>query len=524
MFGGLGLFFVAIRELSGALRRLAGPGLRRLMSHATAGPVRAALTGFGIGLVTQSSSAATFVTTSLLGAGAISTRAAFTAVAWSNVGPAALVLLATVDLRLGALWLIGAIGFAGVLGVGARPGVKPLADAGLSIGVALLALSIVKSAGAVLKEADPAGLMAVMPANAAAVLFGLAVVVAFVVQSSSTPAILAIKLAEAGLLSFDQLAMTVYGASLGSGLALLLAGRGLRGTARQVIYFQALFKAAGALLFVLAWQAEVHGHLPLASSAALWLGHDTPGGVAVLFLMVQVVGCVALAPVWPLFRRVVAWLAPPLVTEGLGRPAFLYREAVADSGTALDLAAREVDRLEGRLAGLLDAAREDVAVRGPERGALMEGGRALEGAIGAFLAEVLGRECPAGDVARAVQLESRLEHVRSLRETLGGFVEVLVAVREEAVRAVTGPMAESLHFLLTQLAERADGDDDRLLEALSEDRGDMMEALRRSVTGAALRSGGLAYAAQDQVVRATTLFERAVWLVRRLVVVAPVGG
>ena len=490
------------------------------MSHAAGGPVRAALTGVGIGLVTQSSSAATFVTTSLLGAGAISARAAFTAVAWSNVGPAALVLLATVDLRLGALWLIGAIGFASVLGVGSRPRVKPMADAGLSIGVALLALSIVKSAGALLKEADPASLAAVVSADAAVLPFVAAVAVAFVVQSSSTPTILAIKLAEAGLLSFDQLAIVVYGASLGSGLALLLAGRALRGTARQVIYFQALFKAAGALLFVLVWEMEVHGHLPLASSAALWLGHDTPGGVAVLFLMVQVVGCVVLAPFWPVFRRLVAWLAPPSAAEGLGRPEFIYAEAVEDCGTALDLAAREVDRLQGRLAGIVDAAREDVAVRGPVRGALMVGGLALEAEVGAFLAEVLARACPAGDVARAVQLESRLEHMRALRETLGGFVEVLLAVRDDAVRAVTGPMAESLHFLLTQLAERESEDDDAVLQALSGDRGEMMEALRRRVTGA----GGLAYAAQDQVFRATTLFERAVWLVRRLVMVSPAGG
>ena len=521
IFGGLGLFFIAIRELSAALRRLAGPGLRKLMAHAAGGPVRSALTGFGIGLVTQSSSAATFVTTSLLSAGAISSRSAFTAAAWSNVGPAALVLIATVDLRLGALWLIGAIGFASVLGVGTRPKVKPLADAGLAIAVALLGLSIVKSATVILKSADPAAFAAVLPHDAVLLPFIAATVIAFVVQSSSTPTILSIKLAEVDLLSFDQLSMTVYGASLGSGLALLLAGKSLHGTARQVIYFQALFKAACAVLFVLLWEIETHGHVPLAAKVALWVGHDTAGGVAALFLMVQVVGCLALAPLWPAFTRLVARLAPPSAAEGLGKPEYIYPEAVLDSATALDLVAREIERLQGRLANILDAARDDVAAGGPDHGALMEGGQLLETEIGAFLADVLARECPAGDVARAVQLEARLDHARSLRETVGSLVDILLAVREDPVRAIVRPLAESLHFLLVQLAERQGEADDQLLQELTGDRGEMMEALRRQVA-----DGGTApaYAGQDQVFRATMLFERAVWLVRRMVLVAPSEG
>ncbi len=515
LFGGLGLFFIGIRELSVHLQQLAGPRMRALMARAAGGPLRAAATGTAIGVVTQSSNAATFVTTSLLTAGLLPLGAALTAVAWSNVGPAVFVTLTTIDVRLGALWLIGVIGFANLLGAGSMPRLKPLLAAALSVAFALLGLAIVKSAGAVLDGIDPGLLTEGVLGRARVMPFLVGLVVAVVVQSSSTPTILAIKLAEAGLLEFDQLALGVYGASLGSGLGLLVAGRGLTGTARQVVLFQALFKSLGALLFLLLFAIERWGGVPLVLRLSDMLGHDRAGSIAVLFLLVQLGGCAALLPFGRALAGLVARWSPATRAEEMGRPRFLFRRAVDDPLSALDLVVRENERLQARLPSLLDPVRDGAPPGGPSRDAVMAGSAALEAEIARFLSGLLGRGAVPEAVARAVQLESRLDDLRTLRETLSGFGDVLLEVRDPGVHQVTRPLAESLHFLLQQVCDAAGPEDLALVQDLSADRGEMMEALRRQATAA---GSGLAYAAQDQLFRATTLFERAVWLVRRLAV------
>lgn len=192
---------------------------------------------------------------------------------------------------------------------------------------------------------------------------------------------------------------------------------------------------------------------------------------------------------------------------------FLYPRAVDDPATALDLVARESDRLRARLPQMLERVRDGGDTSGPSTAALMEGSAALETEIGRFLREVLARSCPPNAVARAVTLETRLDLLASLRETVGAYEGIMLQVTDEAVRQVTRPMTESLHFVLTQLDEMEGPEDHALLLTMSGDRGDLMEQLRRKASAS---RQALSYASQDQLFRSTTQFERAVWLVRRL--------
>jgi len=76
-------------------------------------------------------------------------------------------------------------------------------------------------------------------------------------------------------------------------------------------------------------------------------------------------------------------------------------------------------------------------------------------------------------------------------------------------------MAEALHLLLGQLAELAesgDAEDAALLRQLADDRGTMMEGLRRRLVQ---EGADWPAAARAALFAATAQFERAVWLVRR---------
>ncbi len=75
-------------------------------------------------------------------------------------------------------------------------------------------------------------------------------------------------------------------------------------------------------------------------------------------------------------------------------------------------------------------------------------------------------------------------------------------------------MTESLHLILTVLVEYArDAEhDDALLRELTADRSGLMEGIRAGL----LRAGGDADGHRQALLMATSLFERAVWLVRQV--------
>ncbi|WP_338663862.1 Na/Pi symporter [Pararoseomonas sp. SCSIO 73927] len=519
LLGGLGLFLAGVRGLGSALQGMAGRRLRTAVARATRGGLSAALTGAALGALTQSSNAVTFVAASMVQAGLLPLARALPVVAWCNLGTVVLVLAASLDLRLAALWLIGVAGCAITLGRHGGGRWKAALEAAFQLGLLFLGLAILKSGAAPLREAGALREAMELAGHALLPPFLLGTIVALVAQSSSTVTILAIALAEVGLLDGAQAGMAVCGASLGSGLSVLLLAGGLRGAARRLATFQALFKAAGATLLAIpfiVWQFQPGLPLPFA-------GTDLPHRLGLLFVALQLVPALLLPLITPYLPKLLERLSPTTPEETLSQPKFLYDQALDDVPTALDLAGQEQARLFGRLPWLLDGVREE-GRGGADRATVSAAGDAVERRIAAFLEEALAR-CPRQELGRAVALQNLNGVLAPLREAADGLAVALEAAsRREAgdpVQALAAPLAEALHLLLTELHEAAlsgDPTDAGTLAELAADRSAMMDGLRRRIAraGADLPPEGV-----DLLFRVTALFERAVWLIRRGALLLP---
>lgn len=521
LFGGLGLFFLGVKGLGSGLQAMSGPRLRAAMRLATRGRFAAAAMGLALGALTQSSNAVTFIATSLHAAGLLPLARALPALAWANAGTAGLVLLASLDMRLAVLWLFGAVGFATYFGLDRGGRLKPLLGALAGLGLLFLGLATIKAGAAPLRGLPEVQEVLHFAAGDNALLppFLVGCVVTLIAQSSSTVTILAITLAGLGLLGFEQTVMVVYGASLGSGLSVLLLSGNLTGSARQLAWFQALFKASGTVLFLILYVVEQQGGVPLVLAATRALADTLPERIAWLFLLFQLVTALVFLPldrpVLALLRR----LSPPDLAERLGKPRYLYEQALEHPPSALDLVEREQAALAGRLPALLAPLLETAEAGAAPRAVQAQAAASIERAIAAFLEALLSRG-PQGDpLARSVTLETRNLLLGQLRETVDDFATALETGRETldgtALAALLVQLAEALHLLLLQLQDAAEGSDPEelaLLRDLSADRSDMMAQLRRRMASA---EPELARDSQALLFRATALFERAVWLIRR---------
>jgi phosphate:Na+ symporter len=519
LFGGLGLFFLGVKGVGANLQAMGGRRMRSAMALATRGRLASAAMGLALGALTQSSNAVTFIATSLYSAGLLPLARALPALAWANAGTAGLVLLATVNLKLAVLWLFGVVGFATYFGIDGGGRLRPLLGALLGLGLLFLGLATIKAGAAPLR--DMALVRQVLEFAGTALLppFLVGAVVTLIAQSSSTVSILAITFTSLGLLGFDQTVMVVYGASLGSGLSVLLLSGNITGSARQLALFQALFKAAGTLIFLLLYALEQHGY-PLVLAATARLASSLPERIGWLFLIFQLVTALVLMPlerpVLALLRR----LSPPGAAEALGRPRFLYDQALDHAPTALELVEREQAALVARLPALLEPAlglaTPGAVVARPSQAELLAAATSVEASIKLFLEELLSRGGDRSSLARAVALDQRNLLLGQLRDTVGDFAGSLQAGQPDAaLAALLLQLAEGLHLLLLQLQDAAAGEDPEdlaLLRDLSTDRSEMMDRLRRRLADA---EPGLDQAGHDLLFRATSLFERAVWLIRR---------
>ncbi|RVT95529.1 Na/Pi cotransporter family protein [Rhodovarius crocodyli] len=504
LLGGIGLFFIGIRAVGHNMQAMAGPRMRRAVARLTGNSATGALAGIALGALTQSSNAVTFIAANMQAGGLITVRRALPVLAWANLGTAALVLLATVDLRLAALWMIGVLGTAQYFNLDGGGRWKPAQQAGIGLALMFLGLALMKGAAVPLRNIPLVAEIMAFAGDAVLPPLLIGTIVTLVAQSSSTVSILGITLMDAGLLTFHQAVPLVYGATLGSGLAVLALSGGLKGTPRQLILYQTIFKAAGAALFLALHLIEIHLHVPLVLALLERLATQPDTRMGILFAGIQAVTALLMHPLHGPLMRLLAARAPESRAEALSRPLYIYDRAVEDPDSALMLAAREQSRLTERLPELLDGLRED-AVKPPlPAQPLSDTGARLEASVSEFMGQLLEASPHGETLTEAVRLQARLRLLRDLRLAV---TELATAAEEADAVAPLAHLLEALHMMLEQMHEALDLDDHTMLLRLTEDRGPMMRQIR---------SQAPACVPPEALHRATASFERAVWLVRSM--------
>ncbi|MGI8785437.1 MAG: Na/Pi symporter [Acidobacteriota bacterium] len=147
---GMGLFFTGLKLVSGNFKQMASRRLRSLVARLTDSFWKAALLGVVSGAILQSTSAITFILTSMISSGLVTVRRALPIVTWCNVGSSALVFMAVLNLRMAVLYLLGIAGasFAFEKPVRYRNAVGAI----FGIGMLFYGIELMKSGAAPLKD------------------------------------------------------------------------------------------------------------------------------------------------------------------------------------------------------------------------------------------------------------------------------------------------------------------------------------------------------------------------------------
>ncbi|QIB35610.1 Na/Pi cotransporter family protein [Ancylobacter pratisalsi] len=511
LMSGLGLFFLGVRGLSASLVPLIGRRARAAFAAALQGQVSCAASGIVAGLVTQSSTAVSWIIVSFVKGGVLGEGKALLAPTWANVGTALLPMIVAIDTSVAAGLIIGIVGFATYFKLARGDRLRQALDAALGAALLLFGMHLVSVAVEPLRE----GLMQNAWWDAALqsplLLAAIGGVFALAAQSSSVAAAIAVAAVATGLLDLAEALPLVVGANFAGALnnALLIPGESAAG--RVVFGLQVVQKLGGTLLLLVLF---LYGAIDGEALANLLdaMGEHAAAQLAVLFVLAQVAGALITnlmeKPTRRLLRRLKSNTA-----ETLGQPAFLMREALNDPTTALDLALRELARLTARLPQMLDHVRDEAVASTPPPMVLRAAGLTLTGTVKAYLASLLDRQLASSRVSSALLLDDVAATVAALNEALAEFVD---AASPASQLPSAGRLIEALHAILEAVADHAaslGAEDPELVLSLLGHRDQLMDELRHRLSTEA----GVAPRALDGLFRMTVLFERIVWLSRRLV-------
>jgi phosphate:Na+ symporter len=509
---GLGLFFIGVRQLSSHLVPLVGRRARAAFARALNGHVSCAVSGVIAGMVTQSSSAVSWIIVSFVRSGALPDGRALMAPTWANVGTALLPLIAAIDTSVAAGAVIGVVGFATYFKLVRSDQWRNALEAALGAALLLFGMHLVSIAVGPIRDSlmHEEWWAAALDSPLMLALIGMGF--SFAAQSSSVATAIAVTAVGGGLLDLPAALPIVAGANAAAMVnnALLIPGETTLG--RLVFALQVVQKAGGSLLLAAVTVFAVLHPSETARLLAL-AGDDVGAQIALLFLAAQIFGSLLASLFERPTRRAMLWLMPADAAETLAEPAFLLREAVADPSAALDLSMRELGRLSGRLPLLLDTVRDEPEPGTPSAAVLRAAGVSLAGAVKAYLESVLDNQPTRRQVSTALLLEDAADNAGALHEALAEFADAapLAASLPTASRLI-----EALHALMFAVADHAESlgsEEPEVVRSLLGHRDALMEELRLKLSS----QQDVAADAQNALFRMTVLFERIVWLARRLV-------
>lgn len=336
VLGGLSLFIYGMHIMTGSLRAAAGNSLRNILARATRSPVHGVIFGVLVGFLAHSGAAITMLA-GFINAGVMTMAQSIAPVFGANVGTSLSMQLVSFNI---ASYCWAAIGI-GFLVRSLIPSARwnKLGDALIGFGLLFLGMNTI-SAGIEPYKDELAPLLAGIRGDTwgwrlAGV--GLSMILTALLTSSGAMVGLCFALVHAGVFTrFDQVAVIVLGAHIGTCIVPVMASIPMRIGAKRAAGAHVLFNVLNVLLALAMWPWLVR----LCETSA---PDNLVRQAANLHMFVMVGATLILLPLGKVFTRLLLFLTPS--KEPDPEPSFLEDKLLAKPEQALAAVIQELRRM-----------------------------------------------------------------------------------------------------------------------------------------------------------------------------------
>lgn len=250
LVGGLAIFLFGMMEMNKHLTSIAGSKMKSIMMTLTKGPARGYLTGLGITIVNQSSSATTVLEAALVGAGLMTFQQSLAVTLGAELGSTFLPQLIAFPSITKFSTLIVFIGFMLRITSKNRRS-RHIAMTIFTFGLLFLGMDMMSSSLKPLRSFEPfINLMKSIETPILGILLGM--IFTMIIQSSGATTSITIAMALSGTISLEQAIPINLGAAVGTCITAVLGSITLNREAKRSAYIHILFQLIGALwVFIL---------------------------------------------------------------------------------------------------------------------------------------------------------------------------------------------------------------------------------------------------------------------------------
>jgi phosphate:Na+ symporter len=336
ILGGLSLFIFGMHIMTGSLREAAGNALRTILARATRSRLHGAVFGTAVGFLAHSGAAVAMLA-GFINAGVMTLAQAIAPVFGANIGTSLSMQLISFHIA-SYCWAAIGIGFL-VQSLLPSDRWRKLGGALIGFGLLFLGMETISTAIAPHKDALAPFLVHLHGDTWGGRLAGVALSALLTALLTSSGAMIGLcfALVKAGVFTrFDQVAVVVLGAHIGTCIVPIVAALPMRIGARRAAIAHLLFNLVNVALVLLAW--------PWFTRAC---EASAPGNLlrqaANLHTLAMVAAALLLLPVAGLFRRTLRLLTPS--READPSPSYLEDHLLARPEQALAAVIRELRRM-----------------------------------------------------------------------------------------------------------------------------------------------------------------------------------
>jgi len=514
LIGGLGLFFVGIRMVSGNLKQMTSRRFKLFISRFTDNGFIAGIWGALSGFITQSTSVSTFIIASLISSGLLTVRKSLPIIFWANAGCSTLVLIAVLDIKYVVLLLLGLSGTCYAFEKPAR--FQHALGALFGISLLFFGLNMVSMGAAPFAEYPGFKSLLLTLKDSYLLIFVIGGALAFISQTAIGIIIIAITMTNAGIFTMDQTLMIIYGVHAGSSFTTFVLSSSLKGSAKQSVMAQVLFNVFGVTVFVALFYIELYTDIPLFKSFVGLLSGDTKQQAVLVVLLFNFLIPFILSFFLTPYYRILNHFWPPLEEEALSKIKFIHEHAADDPETAILLIEKEILRLLKRVPLYLERLRPGIKEGTVTLDTYHNAFGEVSSEIQLFITDVFHKSLNLSTSETLLNVQNRHTLVASLEDNVYGLCKTLEGKTEggESGRLAMN-IVESLDAIFLtaiETTESGDGDDLDILITLTSDRGQLMEKIRRIYLSS---EKDLSPEERSLILYITNLFERSVWMLGR---------
>jgi phosphate:Na+ symporter len=449
----------------------------------------------------------------MVGAGMISVERSLPIRLGAAVGTSTMVIIATLDIHLFILFMIGIAGFSLAQSRTSQPVLGVIFGGGLMF----FGLSMLGTSASSVSELEWFQTAIINVNEAPLAAFMLAAILSIVIQSPQSVAILAIAMTISGVLTTWTTMVIIYGSNLGGGLSTYVLSAAFKGTSRQIMIFQVLFNVITGIVLLALYYLERYTTLPLFHSFVTSLNVDTGQQMAFLYLIFNVFG----AALMYTFRKPILsqiekhW--PPSVEENISRLEFMHDHAMDAPDLAIDLADKEIQRYFSLMPSYIDRLRKESGDNETQVNVLYRALSQRHQSITDALGE-LSHYVNTDDSERLITLANRNQHLGTFNNNIYSLCNsVMAAEKSEHLSQLAMVVTEAFDASLSTAVDALLEQDVEGLENIwgaTDDKSKKMRHIRQRFLNG---ENELSNSERLDLMSLTTGFERASWLLHELI-------